>query len=166
VVDPEGLECPADLGGLLGPLELLGERPVRVVPAKDPMPVGVDGRREAHGAAEGAEEAEVPGGVLFEPEARSEDRAGRIVDGPEEAAARVRGPEPGVGAPVELKEEARLGPARTATPVTGRPAAPGGDHPRRAEHAPDGGPTDREALHRRELLGEVMVVEARVAPAG
>jgi hypothetical protein len=48
----------------------------------------------------------------------------------------------------------------------GRLAAPGRGDARRAEDPPDRGTTDREALHGDELLCEVVVVQARVAPAG
>ena len=52
-----------------------------------------------------------------------------------------------------------LPPSRTAP-------SRGGVDARRAEDPPDRGTTDREALHGDELLCEVVVVQARVAPAG
>jgi hypothetical protein len=113
-----------------------------------------------------AEEGEVARRILLGPEGGRQDGPRGIVDGPQEATGRLGGPEPGEGAPVELQEEARLGPARPAAPVAGRPGAPRGNHPGCAEYAPDRGPTDGQALHHRELLGEVDIVEASIPPAG
>jgi hypothetical protein len=50
----EGGERVADLRRVLMALELLGERPVRIVADEDPVLVGVHRRRQSHRLAEGA----------------------------------------------------------------------------------------------------------------
>lgn len=80
--DPQLLERPADLRGLGAALELLGqgERGAGIA-TKDPMPIGVDGRRQAIAPDELAEEEEVAVGVLLAAEDRSQDAAGGVING-------------------------------------------------------------------------------------
>lgn len=130
------------------------------------MRVRVHRGREPHRLAEGAQQGEVAGGIFLAAERGREDGPRRVVDGPQEAAGGLRRPEPRVGAPVELEEEPGLGFARPAAPMLGGPTAARRDHPGGPQDPADRGATDRQALHRGELLGEVVVIEPRVPSLG
>jgi len=165
--DAEFLEGAADLGRFGPALKLLGqgERGAGIA-VEDPMAVGVGGAGHAIAAEELAEEQEVAVRVLFQAEDAAEDPARRVVDGGVEHQARAALFEPGVVAAVHLDKEAGLGHALTAATMAWGTAGAGTADPGGAQQPLHSLAGDPEAFARREQLGEVVIIHARIGGAG
>lgn len=123
-------------------------------------------RRQPHRLAEGAQQGEVAGRVLLDPEAGREDGPGGVINGPEEGTGGLGGPEPREGAPIELAQQPGLGPAGAATPVQRGAAAARGSDPGGPQEPADRGAADGQPLDGGERLGEVHIVESRIPAPG
>ncbi len=161
------LERAADLGGLYGALELFVQRARRTgIAVKDPMAIGVGGRRDAIAADELAEQEEVALGIFLEPKDAAEHLSCRIVDRGVKDEAGTAVLEPGVLAAVHLDEEPRLGHALAAAAMAWGAAGAG-----TAEAGLPEEPADRRAGQAQgfalpQQLGEMVVVRAGIGGAG
>jgi len=165
--NPEFLQRAADLGGLGGPEELLGERQRGPgFRAKDAMAIGVGGGGDAIAADHVAKEQKIAMGILLRSKDTAEDAAGGIVDGRMQDKARAAVLEPRVVTAVHLDEEAGLRHGRPAPAMPWGAPASGARQPMRAEEALHRGPGDVHALAFRQELGEVAVVAALIGGTG
>ena len=88
VADREVSQDLAELGGVLGALELLLHAPVGVVADEDAEAIAVEGHRQPVARGETPEQGEIAVEILRGPEVQRQDGARRIVDGAEEQAGR------------------------------------------------------------------------------
>src|SRR2546425_9741183 len=117
---------------------------------EDPVAIAVDGDGDAFPLREGLEDQEVTVRILFIAKGGGGNLAGGVVDGGDQGQARAALVEPGVGAAVELDEEAFLQHPLTPSAVARWAAAPRAGHPRRAQDAADRGARSDQGLPRRQ----------------
>jgi hypothetical protein len=161
--DPDRVEGAPDLGAGGPATELLGERLAAVgVLDEDAVEVRVQGEGEAVPGDRLAENLEVPGGVLGEPEGPAGDDPRRVVDAGDEGEVWAPPLEPVMAAPVGLEEHPRPRHPLAPASVGRRSPGPRGPDPRRTEDPPDGPRGGRAGIG----LGEVDGVEARVRRPG
>ena len=161
VADPEVLQDLAEVGGVLGPLELFLEAPVRVVAHEDAEAIPVEGHGQARPHGELPEQGEIPMQVLGGPEVEGEEGAGGVIDRAKQEQRRV-GAEPVELAAVDEDEAAHGRAARAAGAVLRGPAPALGWPPLRPSQPADRAPADRQALDLAELLGGVAVIELAI----
>jgi len=164
--DAEFLEGSADLRGFDGPLQLRGQSERRAsIAMKDPMPIGVGGRRDAIAADESAEQAEIALRVFLRAEDAGEDLSRGIVDGGMEHQAGPAVLEPGMVAAVHLDEQAGLGHALPAATMAWRPTPTGTADASGAEQALNGRARDMQGFALREQFRELAIVAACIGGA-
>ena len=103
------------------------------------------------------------GEIFGRPEMQCDDRRRRIVDRAEKRERRAPPLEPRKGAAVELEQLPGRGLARAPGPMLGGPAPMDGGPPERQGHAAHRFARDGELVDLAQLLGQVRIVEARVA---
>ena len=160
--DAEGLQHPAEVGGLLGARQLFGERPVAIVADEDIEAIPVEGQRQAVGGEQLVEERGGAVQVLGRAEVQGEHRAGGVIDGAEQGHGRAASLQPVEGTAIDLDDTARGGFTPPALAVGPGAAAARGGPPEGAAEPADRGPADRQAVLLAEFLGEVRIIEARV----
>jgi hypothetical protein len=117
--DPELLERPAELGGLLASGQLLFHRPVVVVAHEDARAVAVDAEGHPVAAQESAKDAEIAVGRLGGEELGSHPFAGGVVLKAEQGDLRATTFQPVVGAGIDRQPLALSPPARAALTMGG-----------------------------------------------
>ena len=166
-VDGEFGQGPGDLRGCGFPHQLLLEgQACGLAAVKDAVAITVDCDRDAFRVCEGVQDLEVAVGIFLFAKRGGEDLAGRIIDGRDQGQARTALVEPGVGATVELDEEAGLRHPLTTSAVARRAATPRARQACRTQDAADGGPGEDQSFALDQELVEVMIVEADVELAG
>jgi hypothetical protein len=105
---------------------------------------------------------EVPLGVLLLPEAGPGDQTGGVVDAADQGEVRATTLQPVVAAAVDLEQHALARIAVSTLPMPGWPSAPDRGHPGGGEDAVRGGAGEDDAVILRQLLGEVLAIEAGV----
>ena len=166
--DAQFLQGTGDLRGCGFSRQLLlqGQRARGGGPVEDPVAIAVDGDGDAFPLREGLEDEEVAVRIFFIAKGGGGDLTGGVVHGGDEGQARAALVEPGVGAAIELDEEAFLKHPRTPSAVARWAAAPRAGHPRRAQDAADRGTREAEAFALGEELLQVVVVDADVDLGG
>ena len=146
VADAEVAQDPAELGGVLGALQLFLHAPVGVVADEDAEAIAVEGHRQPVARGEPPEQGEIAVQILGGPEVQGQDGARRIVDGAEQAVQRRPRAEPVELTAVDEDEAAQGRVARAAGAVLARPAPALGRQASRPPQPADGAAADRQAL--------------------
>jgi hypothetical protein len=161
VADAEVAEDLAELGGVLGALQLLLQAPVRVIADEDTEAIAVQRHGQAMAGRELVEQGQVAVQILLGAEEQGADGTGGVVDGAEQGETGA-GPEPVELTAVEEDEGPHARRRGAAGAVLAGPAAVLGGQAEGAADPADRAAADGEALELLELLGQVGVVEPAV----
>jgi len=157
VADAELLEQAAEVGGVLGAVQLFLERPVAVVADQDIEAVAVDREGQAVLPEDLGEDDGVAMETLGRPEMRRQELRGGVIDGAPKGSWRARAPRAThTGCHQPAPGRRRRLPAGAGCGEAGADGAAGWAAPPRAHR----GPADGQVVLLLQLLGEVDIVEA------
>src|SRR5271169_1494817 len=165
VGDAELLEGAAELGWLAATGELFFERPVIVVTDEDAVAVAIEADRNTMAAQQAAEQAKIAASIFGGEEFGDRDFARGVVQEAEQGKLWAAVFEPRVGAAVEQEHLAFTSAGEPALAMGGSTAFARRADPGRAQQAAESLTTEGKMFDLRELLAEVMIVEAGVTRA-
>ena len=161
VADAEVPQDLAELGRMLGALELFLEAPVGIIADKDAEAIAVERHGQAVPLAQLVQQGEIAVEILRGAEVQGQDGARRIVDGAEEQAGRA-GAEPVEWAAVDEDEAPHGRTAGAPSAVLPRPARALRRDAQGPAQAADGIAAHGEAIDLPEFLGAVAVIEVAI----